>query len=88
MSDPLMEFAEVWSDGDLANNLADKLTCNEAEAIASLFLSIGKVEAADAWMKSHELGDDCGDMHCICDDEECIKEREGSDETGNDQPRG
>lgn len=70
------EFAAVWSDGHLAADLATKLTCIEVEALASMLLSLGQPEAADKWIEFHAEGDDCDDMHCRCDDPECIAERE------------
>ncbi|ASJ79763.1 hypothetical protein KIY83_gp77 [Mycobacterium phage Fameo] len=69
-------FIETWGDGYLAGDMADKLTCIEAEAIAELFRAFGETRTAEAWIESHAYGDDCGDMHCQCDDPECIKERE------------
>ncbi|AOZ61327.1 hypothetical protein SEA_DARTHPHADER_87 [Mycobacterium phage DarthPhader] len=66
--DPLKEFAEVWGGSHLAGDIAEKLTCNEAEAIACLFLSIGDTESADFWIEHHSYSDDCGDEHCRCTD--------------------
>ncbi|QDK03515.1 hypothetical protein SEA_PAINTERBOY_81 [Mycobacterium phage PainterBoy] len=68
MSDPVKEFAEVWSDGNLAYEVGPTLSCTEAEALASLLLGIGKPEAAEAWINSHASSDDCGDIHCTCSD--------------------
>ncbi|ASR77181.1 hypothetical protein KIV66_gp74 [Mycobacterium phage MyraDee] len=73
--DPLATFLEVWGDGYLAGDIGSNLTCIEAEAIASLFLSLGQANAAEAWIDGHSEGDDCGDMHCRCDDADCIAER-------------
>ncbi|WKW87292.1 hypothetical protein SEA_CHARGERPOWER_77 [Mycobacterium phage Chargerpower] len=72
--DPLKTFIEVWG-RDLAVDVASHLTCIEAEAIASLFLSLGDAKAAEEWIECHAEADDCGDMHCRCDDPECIEER-------------
>ncbi|AVJ50824.1 hypothetical protein SEA_KALNOKY_83 [Mycobacterium phage Kalnoky] len=75
--DETKHFIEVWGDGYLASDLGEKLTCTEVEALASLLLSLGAGEAAARWIEYHAEGDDCGDMHCRCDDEECKAEREG-----------
>jgi len=76
MSDPLKDFIEVWGDGYLSGDIATHLTCIEVEAIASLFLSVGNTRAAESWIDNHAEADDCGDMHCRCDNPDCIKERE------------
>ncbi|AEJ93353.1 hypothetical protein SEA_SUPERCALLIE99_78 [Mycobacterium phage SuperCallie99] len=68
MSDPVKTFVEVWGGSHLAADIADKLTCNEAEAIASLFLGLGDVESADFWIEHHADSDDCDDDHCRCED--------------------
>lgn len=72
-------FIEVWGDGYLAGDIAEKLTCIEVEALASLFLSYGQPDAAERWIRYHADGDGCDDMHCRCDDPECIAEREKRD---------
>ncbi|AAN01832.1 hypothetical protein SEA_BUZZBUZZ_77 [Mycobacterium phage BuzzBuzz] len=75
--DEAKNFVEVWGDGYLAGDLAEKLTCIEVEALASVLLSLGAADAATKWIEYHAEADDCGDQHCRCDDEECKAEREG-----------
>ncbi len=67
-------FAAIGS--DTLGDIATSLTCSEAEAVADLFASFGYGNTAEAFIESHAEGDDCGDMHCQCDDPECIEERE------------
>ncbi|EKF22970.1 putative gp79 [Mycolicibacterium hassiacum DSM 44199] len=72
----LAQFKEVWSDGYLLSDIATHLTCTEFEAMADLLLAIGVSEETVAgFEEAHAEGDDCGDMHCCCDDPECIEER-------------
>lgn len=68
MSAPLVEFLDCWGRGYLAHDIGTSLTCTEAEAIACLFLSVGRPLDAQTWIESHAEGDDCGDMHCRCTD--------------------
>ncbi|AHJ86691.1 hypothetical protein CRB1_80 [Mycobacterium phage CRB1] len=70
-------FKEVWSDGMLLSDISGKLTCTEFEVMADLMLSLGfNPETVEAFEECHADQDDCGDMHCKCDDPECIAERE------------
>lgn len=72
----LDQFKEVWGDGYLLGDIATKLTCIEFEAMADLLLAIGVDErTVEAFEDDHSEGDDCGDMHCRCDDTDCIEER-------------
>jgi hypothetical protein len=64
---PLRTFAEVWSRADLIHDLAEKLRCEEVEALAGIIRRVlGSVSAADDWIGVHAAGDDCDDMHCQC----------------------
>ncbi|ASR86530.1 hypothetical protein SEA_CHANGELING_78 [Mycobacterium phage Changeling] len=68
----LDQFKEVWGDGYLLGDIATNLTCTEFEAMADLLLAIGCDEQmVEAFEDDHAEGDDCGDMHCRCGDEEC-----------------
>lgn len=71
------QFKETWGDLHLAGDIASKLTCIEVEALADVFRTFGAAESAEAWISAHAEGDECGDMHCRCDNPECIAEREG-----------
>lgn len=79
MTNDIVEAAErfkaVWGDGYLAEDLASKLTCTELESLTRLFRAIGGEVAAETWTESHAEHDECSDMHCRCDDEDCIAER-------------
>lgn len=68
-------FLEAWGGGYLASDVGDKLSCIEVEALAALLRALGDPGAAEEWIEYHAEGDDCGDLHCRCDDEECIEER-------------
>lgn len=63
--DALANFFEAWGDGYLANDLGEKLTCREADAIAELFSAFGKDKDAEQWIDSHSFSDDEGDEHWI-----------------------
>lgn len=75
MSDPLIQFLDDWGGGYLAHDIGPKLTCIEAEALACLYLSVGRTQDADSWIENHAESDDCGDLHCRCTAPECIAER-------------
>lgn len=53
----LSEFLEVWSAG-LSADLATKLTCTEADALARLLRTHGRPAAAAEWINFHSRGDD------------------------------
>lgn len=60
--DELREFQERWG-GELAADLATKLTCSEADAIAGLHTATGRPDLAAEWINQHSYGDDEGDSH-------------------------
>lgn len=62
-------FAEVWSDGYLADDVATSLTCVEVDALASLLSSEGRADGAARWLIAHAEGDDSGDLHSEVVDE-------------------
>lgn len=68
-------FLEAWGGVYLACDVGTKLTCIEVEALAALFRALGAPGSAEEWVECHAEGDDCGDLHCRCDNEECIEER-------------
>ncbi|QGJ90974.1 hypothetical protein SEA_BIANCATRI92_76 [Mycobacterium phage BiancaTri92] len=73
------QFREVWSDGMLLGDIAGKLTCTEFEAMADMMLAVGfEPRTVAMFEECHAEDDECGDMHCRCDDPECIEERESS----------
>ncbi|AEL17880.1 hypothetical protein TRIXIE_80 [Mycobacterium phage Trixie] len=70
------QFKEVWGDGHLLCDISTKLTCIEFEALADMLLAIGvNPGTIEGFEECHAEGDECGDMHCQCDDPECIEER-------------
>ncbi|MBO2461567.1 hypothetical protein [Actinomadura violacea] len=56
-------FARTWAQGELADEVATALTCDEAEALAELFHAAGLQDAAKTWMDSHAAGDYPEDRH-------------------------
>lgn len=71
------QFLKSWGGDDgtyLAGDIATKLTCGEAEALADLLLAFGDEKASQDWLSAHSFGDECGDMHCFCGD--CDPEEE------------
>lgn len=71
-------FLDTWT-GHLAVDIAHKLTCLEAEAIADLFAAHDNDELAAQWIDMHSHSDECGDLHCRCT--ECATRDETEDET-------
>lgn len=59
----LHEFARAWTTGMLADDLSDKLTCSELDALTELLATLGEERAAQAWTDSHSLHDEDGDAH-------------------------
>lgn len=62
----LANFCEVWGGGHLACDLAGKLSCIEAEAIAGLLTAAGDPDSGQQWIRDHSWADRCGDLHCRC----------------------
>ena len=54
----LSEFVDVFSDGMLASDVAQRFTCREAEALAGALTALGAAEAANTWLAQHALHDD------------------------------
>ena len=54
----LEEFAQVWSDPYLYDDIGTALACREADALASVLRELGKPDAADALIEAHAEGDD------------------------------
>lgn len=70
------QFKEVWGDSFILGEFADKLTCSEFEAMADMLLAVGvDPEMVEEFEDLHAQSDECGDMHCQCDNPECIEER-------------
>ncbi|AXH46817.1 hypothetical protein SEA_ACOLYTE_74 [Mycobacterium phage Acolyte] len=70
-------FKEKWGDTHLLGDIAGKLTCPEFEALADMLLAVGvDPDTVEEFEDLHAESDECGDMHCQCDDPECIEERE------------
>ncbi|MGO2520395.1 MAG: hypothetical protein ACTH8F_09750 [Microbacterium sp.] len=61
-NDALHVFQDTWN-ADLATDLATKLTCREADAIADLLTATNRPDLAAAWIREHSDGDDEGDEH-------------------------
>lgn len=71
-------FLDTWT-WHLALDIAHKLTCVEAEAIADLFAAHDNDELATQWIEHHSFSDDCGDLHCRCP--QCATHDEAEDRT-------
>ena len=52
------KFAQAWSDQELIDALAPKLTCIEAESISYMLEGIGYRAAAAAWIVAHASDDE------------------------------
>ncbi|QDP44657.1 hypothetical protein SEA_NOTHINGSPECIAL_73 [Mycobacterium phage NothingSpecial] len=77
LSSAMHQFKEVWGDGYLIGDIGTKLTCIEMEALADMLQACGiPADRVEEFISAHAEGDECGDMHCTCDDPECIAERE------------
>jgi hypothetical protein len=61
------QFITEIGGNHLATDLADKLSCDEVEALAGLLAALGATAAAATWIEQHAHGDECDDMHCRCD---------------------
>lgn len=63
-------FITTWAASEngphLANDIADKLRCDEVEALAGLLEALGQQESAKQWIIAHSVSDDCDDQHCTC----------------------
>ena len=57
---------ECWGSGYLVDDLADKLRCEEVDALAAILAEFGAANAANQWLSVHALSDECGDTHCAC----------------------
>ncbi|MCJ1675420.1 hypothetical protein MT355_19320 [Rathayibacter sp. VKM Ac-2929] len=63
LPEALAEFVSVFSHGELADDLAPRLTCGEVDALAGLLRAFGRDEAADLWITEHSTDDDECDAH-------------------------
>lgn len=64
------EFIAIWGRSQPMQDIAASLTCNEVEALADLFYAFNhNAQEYHSIIESHAYNDDCGDMHCRC--EEC-----------------
>ncbi|WP_435108098.1 hypothetical protein [Nocardiopsis synnemataformans] len=61
----LETFVLTFSEGDLADELAARLTCSEVDALASLLFALGCEDSARTWLVSHSADDDEGDRHFL-----------------------
>lgn len=52
-------FLTRW-DTNLAADLAERLTCTEANALVGLLAALGAHDAATAWAQAHADGDEPG----------------------------
>ncbi|QDF18471.1 hypothetical protein SEA_RACHALY_76 [Mycobacterium Phage Rachaly] len=72
LSSAMHQFKEVWGDGYLIGDIGTNLTCIEMEALADMLQACGvPADRVEEMIAYHAEGDDCGDMHCKCGDEEC-----------------
>lgn len=60
--DALARFLNAWN-GELAGDIATKLTCDEVDAVADLLRATGHTDTAAAWIRHHADGDEPGDSH-------------------------
>jgi hypothetical protein len=56
-------FADTFAKPDLTRDLADHLSCTEAEALAAMLTALGAHDAADRWFILHAESDDHADLH-------------------------
>ena len=56
-------FAETFADIWLAENIAQRFTCDELEALCELLNAAGQNAAAERWREVHAEGDEPGDDH-------------------------
>ena len=60
----LETFGEVWNDGMLLYEIAPRLTCREAEALAGALGAIVGPDVERLALEAHAEGDtDCEDLH-------------------------
>ena len=63
IDETLENFAEVWGDPYLLDDIGTSLSCTEAEALAALLRELGKDGSAVSLIDAHAEGDDEGDEH-------------------------
>ncbi|HEY9313798.1 hypothetical protein [Williamsia sp.] len=64
VADPLTRWAEVFGDRELADEIAVKLTCGEAEITAAALLAAGNPDAARSFLAAHTARDtEDGETH-------------------------
>lgn len=63
MANVTQGFVTLWRDPLLAEEIAQKLSCDEVEALAAVLASYNEGLAAALWLQAHSLGDDIGDAH-------------------------
>ena len=61
--DALAAFAQTWSEPDLIDELAGKLTCGEVAKLAAVLTAAGYSSAAEEWIQLHEEYD--ADVHQV-----------------------
>jgi hypothetical protein len=59
----LQRFTRAWGDGELACEVARKLTCSESDALVELFRALGVEDLAHIWESEHAEGDAPEDLH-------------------------
>lgn len=59
----LTRFLDTWSALDTAADIAQQLTCDEADSIAAIFEANNRLSAAAAWIEAHSYADEEGDAH-------------------------
>jgi hypothetical protein len=58
-------FADTFADSMLANDIAERLSCSELEALCGLLDGAGQTCAADYWREVHADTDEEGDEHYV-----------------------
>lgn len=77
LADAVQTFADQWG-GELSSALAGQLTCDEADAIVSLFNAAGFPESAGHWLTYHAESDE--DPNEMDTDDRHGRPVQGSDE--------
>ena len=63
LDDRILRGAAVIAKSDFARDMADKCTCDEADAIAGMLAALGEHAGAREWAVSHANDDKPGDRH-------------------------
>jgi hypothetical protein len=59
------EAVATLADPYTADDVGPRLTCTEAEALATVLRALGDPESAEVWLRGHAEGDEEGDDHYV-----------------------